>query len=76
MADIFDPAVFLALPGGSLTTRSTLGPCKCGCVQFEVAEAKNGRASLRCVECFSRDRSPVRILGWVDMTTHKVTEAP
>jgi hypothetical protein len=80
MADLFDPAEFLVLPGtngGVATTRATLGPCPCKCVQFEVVEdARTGRVALRCVECFAKSRTPVRVLGWVDMATGKTTEAP
>lgn len=84
MAPLFDPVEYLVLPGGSATTRSSLKPCSCKCVQFEIAvevrkDKDSGdateRIALRCVDCFAK-RPARRILGWVDMLTHKVTEAP
>lgn len=89
MPELFDPAEFLIYPDGSAATpRSALGPCSCTGTVFEFAvEVKRNpetgdyreRTTLRCQRCFQgkreANRHPARILGWVDMETHEVTEA-
>jgi hypothetical protein len=54
--DLFDPAVFVILPGtdGAATTRATLRPCQCGESTFEITKEPSGRISCQCPRCCKR----------------------
>jgi hypothetical protein len=56
MSDVFDPAVYVMLPGapGVATTRATLRPCPCGEATFEVVREPNGHVSCQCPACCER----------------------
>lgn len=77
---MFDPNVFLVLPGtggSTATTRSTLSPCpQCKEEVFEVVLKPSGRYSLECPKCCA-DRKGNRVgklVGAVNMRTGKTKE--
>lgn len=64
MEDLFDPDVFVMLPGspGVATTRADLGPCPCGNARFEVVREPNGHVSCQCPRCCKRNGVVVGVL--------------